>query len=70
MENLKLTVEELCLIGSALEDEETLEEIRCTLNLKSGLNQLARERHERVGKIRSLIKRLYTYLRDELQEDN
>lgn len=69
MENLKLTVEELCLIGSALEDAEIIERRRCILAVQKGDIERAVYYTEKAEAMKRLVERFYTYLHGKLERE-
>lgn len=64
MENLKLTVEELFVIGSALEDAEIVERRRCVEAIKKCDIERAMYHDEKADTMNRLVKRLYTYCQE------
>ena len=62
MEKLKLTVEELYVIGSALEDAEIIERRRCVEAIGKCDIERAIYHDEKADTMNRLVKRLYTFL--------
>lgn len=64
MENLKLTVEELFVIGSALEDAEIVERRRCIEAINKSDIERAMYHDLKADTMNCLVKRLYTYCQE------